>query len=90
MKSGREFNRHVMFSRRDQRPRDLNRNRKRIGRHAAGAQFETECGRFRFGIMSRQQIDRFLGGINRGFPKRLQFQITNDRSRLIQLLKIDI
>ena len=83
MKSGCEFDRHVMFHRRDQRARDLNRTRKRIGRYAAGAQFETECRRLCFGIMRGKQVDRLFSGVCGDFPKGLQFQIANDRARII-------
>ena len=57
MQAGGEFDRDVMFCRRENRARDLDRARKGISRYAPGPKFVTKRRLFR----SRDQCDRLFG-----------------------------
>ena len=78
----------LMRSRGYQRFSNLHRSWKCVRSHSAGAQFVTESRRVGIGVKFSEQRDGLLRSIRGRFPEN--WQITENRSRLIQRRDIDV
>jgi hypothetical protein len=78
----------LMRSRGHQRFNNLHRSWKCVRSHSAGAQFVPESRRVGIGVKLSEQRDSLLRPIRGRFPEN--WQITENRSRLIQQRDIDV
>jgi hypothetical protein len=88
VKTGCKLDRQLMRSRSHERFGNLQRSWKRVHSHSAGTQFVTEGGCISIRVKFGEQRDSLLRPIGWRFPEN--WQITENRSRLLQQRDIDL